>query len=38
MGMKTSYPEFYEYLKSFPEKGSPLLELMKKDFDINKKH
>lgn len=38
MGMKTSYPEFYEYLKSLPEKGSPLLELMKKDIGVNKKY
>lgn len=24
MGMKTSYPEFYEYLKSLPEKVSSI--------------
>ena len=38
MGMKTSYPEFYEYIKSLPEKGSPLLELMKKEIGANKKY
>lgn len=38
MGMKTSYPEFYEYIKSLPEKGSPLLELMKKEIGVNKKY
>lgn len=38
MGMKTSYPEFYEYLKSLPEKGSSLLELMKKDIGANNQY
>lgn len=34
MKMKTSYPNFYEYLKT--QKGSPLLELMKQEIDGNK--
>lgn len=38
MGMKTSYPEFYEYIKTLPDKGSPLFELMKKDINANKKY
>ena len=34
-GMKTSYPEFYEYLQAV--KGSPLLEELKKDINADKK-
>ena len=34
-GMKTSYPEFYEYLAK--QKGTPMLELMKSRINANKK-
>lgn len=36
-GMKTSYPEFYEYLKTIdPETESPLLNLMREEIKADK--
>ena len=35
-GMKTSYPEFYEYLMENTENGSPLLQQLKKDINADK--
>ena len=35
-GMKTSYPEFYQYLMANTDNGSSLLQQLKKDIDANK--
>lgn len=35
-GMKTSYPEFYQYLMANTDNGSDLLQQLKKDIDANK--
>lgn len=35
-GMKTSYPEFYQYLMANTDDGSVLLQQLKKDIDANK--
>lgn len=35
-GMKTSYPEFYQYLMSNTDNGSSLLQQLKKDINANK--
>jgi hypothetical protein len=35
-GMKTSYPEFYQYLIANTDNGSDLLQQLKKDIDANK--
>ncbi len=34
-GMKTSYPEFYQYLMANTDNGSSLLQQLKKDIDAN---
>ncbi len=36
-GMKTSYPEFYQYLMDNTDDGSPLLQKLKKDINSEKK-
>ena len=35
-GMKTSYPEFYQYLMENTDNGSPLLQQLKKDINADK--
>lgn len=35
-GMKTSYPEFYQYLMEKTDNGSPLLQQLKKDIKADK--
>ena len=35
-GMKTSYPEFYQYLMEKADSGSPLLQQLKKDINADK--